>query len=213
MIDYSKYPGLTVEILPSGNERIRVRVEGDISRKITIPSGLSDEDFNAAYNEARKGVATNYTPMRLNAMRRRPGFMSNIYVMLSRAKDRARRKGIKFDLTPEDVIEILEKQDGKCAVSGMFFDTSKYPRKGGAGPFRMSLDRINNAGGYTRDNVRVTTVIVNMARLNWSDDDFHRMCAAVARNSRARTTLGAQYCEMGHHHKQDIENKEEKTVA
>ena len=49
------YPGLMVERLPSGNARIRVRVEGDKARKITMTVPLDHPKFSEHYWAAREG--------------------------------------------------------------------------------------------------------------------------------------------------------------
>lgn len=174
-------PGLCIEPLPSGGQRIRVRVKGDRKLKIMLPDGLQDAAFLAAYQAARHGFKTNYRPTTLDVLSRRPGFQGTIFNMLSRAKQRARAKGLQFELSTKDILELLEKQGGKCALSGMKFDIRPHPRKGEKRPFCMSIDRIDNDLGYLKGNVRITTIIVNTARLNWSDEDFRRMCEAVSR--------------------------------
>lgn len=49
------YPGLLWELLPSGNKRYRVRVEGNKGRKILIHCGPGHEDFQRQYLAARRG--------------------------------------------------------------------------------------------------------------------------------------------------------------
>ncbi|MGN6775971.1 hypothetical protein [Rhizobium sp.] len=176
-------PGLCIEALPSGQTRVRVRAENDRTKKLTIPDGLAKEDFLEAYKAARQGIPTmtEYRPSNLALISGRPGFWATVYNMLARAKQRARKRGLEFDLATDDIIELLGKQDGRCAVSGMQFDIRRHPRKGAKRPFCMSIDRIDNSQGYIRTNVRITTVIVNTALLNWKQDDFRMMCLAVSR--------------------------------
>ena len=51
-----RYDGLIREKLPSGNLRYRVRVEGDTSRKITLPISPEHPDFHQHYRAARGGI-------------------------------------------------------------------------------------------------------------------------------------------------------------
>jgi len=53
-----RYPGLVREVLPSGTLRYRVRVEGDVNRKILLPFGPDHPDFHQAYRAGRAGVRT-----------------------------------------------------------------------------------------------------------------------------------------------------------
>ena len=49
-------PGLLKEMLPSGNYRYRVRVEGNKARRIRLHVGPDHEDFLIHYQAARRGV-------------------------------------------------------------------------------------------------------------------------------------------------------------
>ncbi len=48
-------PGLTVENLPSGKRRYRVRVRGERERKLTLPVGPDHPEFHDIYAAARRG--------------------------------------------------------------------------------------------------------------------------------------------------------------
>jgi len=178
---FDNLDGLLIEPLPSGKRRIRVRVKGDPKTRITLPDGLSNEEFLNAYNAARDGLTCLYRPSAIDALKTRPGFMATIFQMLSIAKLRANRKGWQFALVPSDILGILERQDGRCAISGMMFDINPRPRSGAKRPFCMSIDRLKNSAGYTPENVRITTVIANMSLLNWDVNDFRKMCVAVSK--------------------------------
>ena len=52
-----EFPGLIIEKLPSGNSRLRVRVEGDKARRIRLHVDLDHKDFLEHYRAARQGVA------------------------------------------------------------------------------------------------------------------------------------------------------------
>jgi len=71
--------------------------------------------------------------------------------MVSNARHRARRKGIEFDLTVQDVLDMFQEQDGKCywfRVPMQWRDPDEGPRN----PFIPTLDRADNRRGYTRGN-------------------------------------------------------------
>ncbi|NOX41186.1 MAG: tyrosine-type recombinase/integrase [Alphaproteobacteria bacterium] len=56
------YPGLTIETLKSGKQRIRVRVEGFPNRKIRLNVGLDHPKFSEHYWSARAGVGLEFEP-------------------------------------------------------------------------------------------------------------------------------------------------------
>lgn len=190
-------PGLCIEALPSGAKRIRIRTKSDPKVKITIPEGLSDNDFLAAYRAAREGQMTGYRPTTLGIMAQSPGYWETLSKLLYRSKQRAQKKGLEFDLVMTDLVEMLDRQGGRCAVTGMAFDIKPHPKRGEKRPFCMSLDRIENSLGYTKGNVRITTVIANTALLNWREEDFLRMCRAVASRPTCPTLVSAG-TDMGH---------------
>jgi hypothetical protein len=101
--------------------------------------------------------------------------------MVSRAKVFAKRSGVEFDLTKEWVAERLAA--GRCEVTGILFDLGPNPNQCRSNPFQPSLDRIKAGGGYTKDNVRVTVFIFNVARSDFGDEALVTMASAlVARN-------------------------------
>lgn len=86
----------------------------------------------------------------------------------------------EFNLNYEDVLHLVEK--GKCAISGIPFDMHERPFKGSEIPWRASLDRIDNAKGYTPDNIQVVSKIYNSAKYIWTDADVRRLAWAITRN-------------------------------
>ncbi|MBQ4826600.1 tyrosine-type recombinase/integrase [Leisingera sp. HS039] len=56
------YPGLTIETLPSGKQRLRVRVEGKPNRKIRLNVDLDHPKFSEHYWSARAGIQLPFEP-------------------------------------------------------------------------------------------------------------------------------------------------------
>ena len=82
--------------------------------------------------------------------------------LVNGAKQRAKKKGINFDLTPEWVENKLKS--GYCEVSGTPFYIKPYSSKAEykrVHPHSPSLDQISPSGGYTMDNVQVVCDQVN----------------------------------------------------
>jgi hypothetical protein len=94
-----------------------------------------------------------------------------IFAMMKR---NASSRGLSFDLTLSDVEALWEKQKGVCAYSGqpMTFTLSD--------PQKVSLDRVNSAFGYHKDNVVLCTVRVNLMKRDMSLDEFRATVKAVA---------------------------------
>lgn len=107
-----------------------------------------------------------------------PAEERHTYHPLRRAKHRATSRGLPFDITEEYITGLIERQGRACAVSGIPFQSRKS-ETGRRLPFAPSIDRIDNAGGYTMDNVRIVASIVNNAMADYSDAEFFEMCKAV----------------------------------
>lgn len=103
--------------------------------------------------------------------------LSQFRTHLRRAKKRARKKGIKFSITAEDLKYIYEKQQGICPYTGWQF-SSKRER-------RPSLDRIDPSKGYVPGNVQFVSLIAQFAKGDFSEETLIRFCEDVYKNISA----------------------------
>jgi len=94
------------------------------------------------------------------------------------ARGRAQRFGLDFDLAVQDLLELWDEQDGKCAISGLPMVIDSGEEKGKQA-FRPSVDRIVPKRGYVRGNIRLVTTIVNFGINKWGLDPFLAMCEGV----------------------------------
>lgn len=84
----------------------------------------------------------------------------------------------EWALTADDAIDAFERQGGRCALTGVTLTTD--------GPFNditASLDRVDNAAGYTKDNIHWVHKGINFMRGDMPLEDFVEACKAVAMNS------------------------------
>lgn len=85
----------------------------------------------------------------------------------------SKRRGLTFGLTIEYVDFLLEKQQFKCALSGLPI----YLRN--KGDKTASLDRIDSSKGYEVGNVQWLHKKVNDLKSNYSDEDFVTLCGMI----------------------------------
>ncbi len=104
---------------------------------------------------------------------------------LSRASRSAQNRNRQFDLTMEFLLKRWNEQGGRCAVSGIDFTTERHDEAFVKTPFGPSIDRIDNAGGYTADNVRLVCMVANFAMNQWSDDVLRRLAHGVVETERS----------------------------
>ena len=101
--------------------------------------------------------------------------------LLNGCKGRARRsKNFNFDLTLEQVLDLYEKQNHKCALSGLEMTTIK-----GSGHLILnaSIDRIDPGKDYSISNIRLICNHVNMMRSNLSDEELLMFCKNILDNA------------------------------
>lgn len=98
----------------------------------------------------------------------------------SGARDRSRRYGkIKFSLTLEDVIMQWEKQDGKCALSGI---PMTYELQKGRVYTNVSIDRKNTKEGYTPDNIQLVCMACNQIKSDMPEEEMYKFCKCIIDN-------------------------------
>ena len=95
--------------------------------------------------------------------------------MLQRAKSRAKRKGLVFNLTVKDII--IPKY---CPILGLEL-ICKTGISGGQNN-SPALDRIDSKGGYTKTNVRVTSHLANMMKSCANNSEMIKFADWVNKN-------------------------------
>lgn len=87
---------------------------------------------------------------------------------------------LEFNITPEYLEELYEKQNHKCALSGLSLelDITKSGLKQ-----NWSLDRIDSNKGYIIGNVQWVDKRINMMKQSFSQDEFIDMCIEVAKTN------------------------------
>lgn len=98
-------------------------------------------------------------------------------------KTGAELRGISWELTLDDVADIMEAQGYRCALTGwdIEFPEAGHPQKAPA-----SLDRVDSNKPYTRDNTQIVTRQVNMMKQQYSQEDFIKVCKAVAETHKEK---------------------------
>jgi hypothetical protein len=100
--------------------------------------------------------------------------------LLTTAKHSCMKREKKFrfeaailDITTDYIKELVEKQQNKCAYSGVQF-IWEYGSN-----HKPSLDRIDSSKGYIKGNVHLVTTIVNQAKSDLIETDFLKMIKSI----------------------------------
>ena len=102
-------------------------------------------------------------------------------VTVSKTRYAAReQRGLNFDIDHDYVMKLLEKQNGKCALTGWTMEFTRSGVKGEGNPYGCTMDRINSDLGYIKGNIQLTCWWPNKVKSNMSNREFIRMCKDVA---------------------------------
>ena len=93
----------------------------------------------------------------------------------STLKRRSKRRGHAFNLTIEDAWKLYEKQDRKCALTGLDIKFGKWDEETTA-----SIDRLDISKGYEIGNIQWVHKHVNIMRNVYTIDYFIHFCHLVA---------------------------------
>lgn len=97
------------------------------------------------------------------------------YSSLKRGADGGKgRNPIEFDVTIEYLWEEFERQNGKCALSGLPIDFRSKT---------ASCDRIDSSAGYIKGNIQWLHKDVNMMKRHYTEDYFKTLCKLVAESA------------------------------
>jgi len=97
-----------------------------------------------------------------------------------RVLTRAKIRKIDVDITVKDAWELFEKQNGKCALTGIDLQFARNSKGHVHGEQTASLDRIDSHKGYIKDNVQWIHKDLNTMKWDFSENDFIFWCKKVA---------------------------------
>lgn len=101
----------------------------------------------------------------------------SIITAFAKARKRAEKLGIPFDVPKGTTLSLYDQSGGVCAVSGLPF---KVTTTGVCTPFSPSLDRVKPELGYVVGNIRLVLHGVNSLKGDTDDDsDLVDICKAV----------------------------------
>lgn len=135
------------------------------------------KEADRAYRQSDKGVANRRANYHKNIEKHREGDRRRsdedwFRRKASHIKSKCKIKGIEYDLSPEWLEKQFELQQGRCYWTGVEMDCSNKL-------FRPSVDRLIVDGGYTQDNVVLTTYFCNIGRGNASQEDMEQMAKVL----------------------------------
>lgn len=93
----------------------------------------------------------------------------------------ARKRGIPFLITEQYIVDLYEKQERRCALTGMRLNIADTYNAWRDGMQTASLDRIDSLLPYQDGNVQWVHKTVNLSKWDIPQDEFIRICNMVAK--------------------------------
>lgn len=91
-------------------------------------------------------------------------------VIFNATRRHARDNDRSFTITYEDLIELNNQQNGKCALSQIKFNDEYLP----------SLDRIDSSKGYEKGNIQLLLIKVNRMKTDLNENEFIMLCKKIS---------------------------------
>ena len=105
--------------------------------------------------------------------------------LLQAARGRAKKYNLLIDIDLDFLTNLCEQQNGKCKLTDIDFTFKlREKEKGHFNPFNPSIDKIDSKKGYTKDNVRLVCVVVNLALNEFGEEVFKLMCQSYINKSK-----------------------------
>lgn len=108
------------------------------------------------------------------------GYKDISMTIWNKIKRSAKKRNHEFNISIKYAWELFEKQNNKCALSGLYINFSDNRRENHS----ASLDRIDSTKGYIKDNVQWVHKDVNIIKQFYSQNYFIFLCSKIADNNK-----------------------------
>ena len=100
--------------------------------------------------------------------------------LLCSTRSRCIKLGLLCDIDSKYVLGLLEKQNGRCAKTGIKFEATESQGIGrNSTPWAPSIDQIIPSNGYTKDNIQLVCVMYNFCKHTWDESEILVFAKAV----------------------------------
>lgn len=93
-----------------------------------------------------------------------------------------RNKILEFNITEQDIIDLYNRQNGRCAYTNEKLTRICYTKVAGnkkINDFNISIDRIDSNKGYTVNNIQLVGAVINIMKNDMSDKEFKIMAEMI----------------------------------
>ena len=152
-------------------------------------NGVSSRCRDCTKEEIRRRNKTSKTKARRKAYLSRPDVIARLrawkkatprHTLAIRLNAALKRRPTETAVTLDELVQMWRDQDGLCALSGVEMTW----RDGETTPTSISIDRKDCGLGYTRRNIRLICVQVNLFKGRWSDEQMLGMAHAIVNRAK-----------------------------
>lgn len=101
-------------------------------------------------------------------------YLQNLWSHLKYSREK--EEGMIFEITPEDLHELWNRQNGRCALSGAFMTWHKGGDKRNT---NVSVDRIDPNVEYLLTNIQLVCWRVNLIKHTMTEDELYWWCKNI----------------------------------
>lgn len=116
---------------------------------------------------------------------------------IRRTEQTAKKRNLEFNITAKDIQELYDKQDGKCALSGINLTLCRCNDKINDLQ-NASIDRIDNQKGYTLDNIQLIHKRLNRIKSVLNNDEFIYWCKLVSSKNTNNIEIDVENIKWSH---------------
>lgn len=164
--------------------RQNINKKGDINRTCTVCNTTypKTNEFFTSFVSTRDDITfqTKCRPCEKIYIQNRKSNPKDTFIsILNRIKNSPKRTSKGFDIDCDFALNLLEKQNNKCAITNIELTCKKGE---GLQYSNITIDRIDSSKGYTKDNIQILSYWANMAKGALTDEDFKKLITITYNN-------------------------------
>tara|TARA_Y100001951_G_C11256211_1_gene249561 strand:- start:538 stop:1038 length:501 start_codon:yes stop_codon:yes gene_type:complete len=138
-------------------------------KELSLSEFLTKNDRGTVLS--KKCKTCSYAVRQKNASATPQNYLTRLFGQLKHARTKKKDKKVEWDIELEDVLELWEKQKGKCALTGLFMT---YHKDGsGNRDLNASIDRIDPDINYVITNIQLVCSRANMLKHTLKEDELY----------------------------------------
>lgn len=148
----------------------------DINFLITAYKKIKVTSISKHLNRTKYSIHTKARELKLSVNQETNYFYYDIpSKYFKKLKYGAKKRGLLFEITMEDIWNQYLKQNKKCMLTGQLIQFSGNLNLKN----KASVDRIDSSKGYTKDNIQILDKDINIMKLKFNQQYFISLCNKV----------------------------------